>query len=465
MKQTENLQLPILQNGDKYTKETQNEAFKKIDLHLGGLAKRVNDIILSDGNSNIEIVDARRDNITGVVYDTIGERINAISSNIDNNSNDINELSNRINSISVNVETIGVKQGQTVDVSKKNTAIIQHILDNNDDVVLLFPSGVYRLNKLNFGENKNVTFIGKSSSFATSVNKSVSTPKILDTYTRIVVDLDENDNFIEHTNCTIILDKVSFINGNINSSNTPDLLNKNLFVKTGQNSTKGKVFCTDCSFIGWKQVGGDLDVFSKDSDLLHCCFMANRCRFTENTIALAQILDSRIIDCTFNKNNYAIVNKTNSGISTIMGCRFEWNRENAIYLNNSKEMTIVDNEFDRQGKSAIYVENTKTSNISNNVFRRNGANTDIVTSTDSVNNNHICIINSSEIICIGNTTVKKSVLDIGGGAERPTFATYICNNSYVNVVNNNFRGCTKSNKTEGNVIADNTDSTISNNLY
>lgn len=61
MKQTENLQLPILQNGDKYTKETQNEAFKKIDLHLGGLAKRVNDI---------------------------------------------NELSNRINSISANVETI-----------------------------------------------------------------------------------------------------------------------------------------------------------------------------------------------------------------------------------------------------------------------------------------------------------------------------------------------------------------------
>lgn len=465
MKQTENLQLPILQSGDKYTKETQNEAFKKIDLHLGGLAKRVNDIVASGGENNIEIVDARRDNVTGILHETIGGRINAISLNINDNLNEIIELNNRINSISVNVEAIGVRQGQTIEVSRENTAIIQNILDNNDDVSLLFPSGVYRLDKLDFGTNKNVTFIGKSSSFATSVNKSVSTPKILDTYTRIVVDLDENENFIEHTNCTIILDKISFINGTINSSNTPDLLNKNLFVKTGENATKGKIFCTDCSFIGWKQVGGDLDVFSKDSDLLHCCFMANRCRFTENTIALAQLLDSRIIDCTFNKNDYAIVNKANSGISTVMGCRLEWNRENAIYLNNCKEMTIVDNEFDRQGKSAVYVDNTRTSNISNNVFRRNGANTNVVTSTDSINNNHICIINSTEIICIGNTTVKKSILDTSGGAERPTFATYICNNSYINVVNNNFRGCTKSNKDDANVILNNTNSTIGNNLY
>ena len=79
MKQTENLQLPILQSGDKYTKETQNEAFEKVDLHLGGLAKRVNNIVASGGESNIEIVDARRDNNTGVVYNTIGKRIDTVS--------------------------------------------------------------------------------------------------------------------------------------------------------------------------------------------------------------------------------------------------------------------------------------------------------------------------------------------------------------------------------------------------
>ena len=93
MKQTENLQLPILQSGDKYTKETQNEAFKKVDLHLGGLAKRVNNIVASGGESNIEIVDARVDNITGVVHNTIGERINSVSEQLDTKVNNKELLS------------------------------------------------------------------------------------------------------------------------------------------------------------------------------------------------------------------------------------------------------------------------------------------------------------------------------------------------------------------------------------
>ena len=109
MKQTENLQLPILQSGDKYTKETQNEAFKKVDLHLGGLAKRVNNIVASGGESNIEIVDARVDNITGVVHNTIGERIDSVSEQLDTitiimpKSNDFEELQNFINDLPDNV--------------------------------------------------------------------------------------------------------------------------------------------------------------------------------------------------------------------------------------------------------------------------------------------------------------------------------------------------------------------------
>ena len=95
MKQTENLQLPVLQSGDKYTKETQNEAFKKIDLHLGGLAKRVNNIVASGGESNIEIVDARRDNITGVVHNTIGERIDSVSEQLDKKANEIDLIVER----------------------------------------------------------------------------------------------------------------------------------------------------------------------------------------------------------------------------------------------------------------------------------------------------------------------------------------------------------------------------------
>ena len=105
MKQTENLQLPILQSGDKYTKETQNEAFEKVDLHLGGLAKRVNNIVASTGESNIEIVDARRDNNTGVVYNTLGERIDSVSEQLDNietkkaNQSSFNNLRNQVNNL------------------------------------------------------------------------------------------------------------------------------------------------------------------------------------------------------------------------------------------------------------------------------------------------------------------------------------------------------------------------------
>ena len=37
MKQTPNINLPILEQGDKYLKETQNEAFSVIDREIAGL--------------------------------------------------------------------------------------------------------------------------------------------------------------------------------------------------------------------------------------------------------------------------------------------------------------------------------------------------------------------------------------------------------------------------------------------
>ena len=108
MKQTENLQLPILQSGDKYTKEIQNEAFEKVDLHLSGLAKRVNNIVASGGESNIEIVDARRNNNTGVVYNTLGERIDTVSEQIDTVSE---QLDNKVNKGDLTVNDINKNKG------------------------------------------------------------------------------------------------------------------------------------------------------------------------------------------------------------------------------------------------------------------------------------------------------------------------------------------------------------------
>ena len=161
MKQTENLHLPILLNGDKYTKETQNEAFKKVDLHLGGLAKRVNNIVASTGESNIEIVDARRDNNTGVVYNTLGERIDTVSEQQVKLTNDIETTNSQLDIIALkkadktqiwSMSNMGqdVKEAMTggsVAVVGKNTILTENIVD-----------GQVTLRKTNLKNNYEVFF-------------------------------------------------------------------------------------------------------------------------------------------------------------------------------------------------------------------------------------------------------------------------------------------------------------------
>ena len=254
-----------------------------------------------------------------------------------------------------NVVNKGVVSGINADAAA-NTTVIQELIDSYDDLVLYFPSGIYKLNKLDFGVEKNITFKGKSSAFATSVNKSVDNPRINDTYSRIVVNLNENEHWITQNNCTMIFDRISVINGEIDSSNVITPFKTNYMIKTETNSTKGKVFATECSFIGWKVISGDFDVLTKEEDLLHCCWLANRCRFTNNAIALAQLLDSRIVDCSFNKNEYCIIMKKNAGFSTIANSRFEWNTENAIKIGPAHDVIINANEFDRNAKSAIVID-------------------------------------------------------------------------------------------------------------
>ena len=80
-------------------------------------------------------------------------------------------------------------------------------------------------------------------------------------------------------------------------------------------------------------------------------------RFRNNIIGLTQLVDSRIIDCSFNKNDYAIIMKKNSGFSTILGNRIEWNNQRAITVINAHDVTISNNEFDRNSKAGLVVDN------------------------------------------------------------------------------------------------------------
>lgn len=375
---------------------------------------------------------------------------------------DIVNMDKRLDNISIDVRCMGFKEGMDADKAK-NTELIQRLIDKYDDLVLYFPAGINRIGKLNLGTDKNITFRGKSSAFATSVNKSVSNPHIIDTYSRLVVDDDDEGYWLDHVNCTIIFDKISVINGVIDNTNTIRTLKKMTMVKTNANSTKGKVFATESSFIGWKNVSGDREVITKNDNLLHSCWLADRCRFNENEIGLAQLVDSRIIDCSFNKNDYAIIMKKNSGISTITNSRFEWNRRHGIFSDSAHDLIISENEFDRNSLAGLYIINLSTGNVTDNIFRRNGAANDL-DRYDYEDNVHFVIKNSKNINISGNNTVAMSTLDTGAGNTRPTNCCQVSGNEYMNFKNNNLRGCTKSDKKDANKIENNLYSLINNML-
>ena len=147
--------------------------------------EQIKNMTLQDPSS-AEIVDMRVA-ANGKTFKKAGDRLNYFDEILYN--------------IAIDVESFGFEKGINAD-KESNTKLIQLLIDRYDDLVLYFPSGINRLGHLNLGTDKNITFRGKSSAFATSVNKSVSNPRIIDTYTRIVIN-DENEYWLEHDNPTI----------------------------------------------------------------------------------------------------------------------------------------------------------------------------------------------------------------------------------------------------------------------
>lgn len=369
-------------------------------------------------------------------------------------------VDNTLKNIAIDVETLGFKEGANSN-KELNTKLIQTAIDNHNDLVLYFPSGINKLGHLNLGTDKNITFRGKSSSFATSVNKSVSNPRIIDTYTRIVIN-DENEYWLEHDNCTIIFDKISIMNCEIDESGKTTPLKKMTLVKTNANPTKGKVFATESSFIGWKNVGGDRDALTKNENLLNSCWLTSRCRFTENEVALSQLVDSRIIDCSFNKNDWGIVLKGTAGFSTIMNNRLEWNKKNGIFVSGGHEINIVDNEFDRNLLAGCYIQKSINGSLMHNTFRRNGA-LDTLAKDDYENNVHYVVKDCDNFKIKDNTTRAMQILDTDtGGKTRPSNVCQVVNNNHLIFKDNDLLGCTRTNKLEGSISENNTNSIIDN---
>lgn len=377
----------------------------------------------------------------------------------------------------VNVLNHGIEKGLLVDI-QENTRKLQQLIDECENgKVIYFPAGVYAFNKINLGTKNNITFRGASSSFASFINKDINTGEITDTFTRIVCCAGEGETFFEHNNCVVVLDKIGFYN-------YYDLLGvrygtgakKNVFMSTTlTNKEKGKVFATECGFFGFKVVFGDKYTFAhleeelgteleEPKSFLQCCVLANRCRFTQNGIGISQNVDGRIVDCSFNKNNYAMVLRASSGFTTVSNCRIEWNLQSGIYIDGGHDLTIVGNEFDRNGGAGLSIHNAKNSTFDNNIFRRNGA--DETYGRENYDQNvHVVMKNSANCIMRGCSTISKSIMDTSsGGATRPSNCSNFSNNKECIISNNMLVGCTKSNKLEANKIEDNTDCVVSNNI-
>ena len=416
----------------------------------------------------------------------------------------VDEINNLLtltdNSSFVSVEKYGIKPGYDVDVEDNTTKFQQMINDCKNKKVIVFPAGDFVFNSIDLGEKNNITIKGVSSNFASFAQKDINTGEITDTFTRIICNEENGKTFFNHKNCVLVLDHIAFYNlakdenGNfIDNQEAKDCI----FMKhtrsegANKNVEKGKVFATDCAFYGWKVVFGckftmqhledewgtglQESTYQSENDngedgvgyYKQSCVVANRCRFTRNGVGVNQTVDGRLIDCSFNKNDYAIVFRENSGFSTILGCRIEWNNYNGIYSDKAHEVNVSNCEFDCNGHAGLYATNNTNSIFKNSSYRRNGAKIetqeDESHKKDFERNVHIYAKGNIDCNFTGNTTVAKPISDVGSAAERPSNCSCFIENDNCVISLNNLRGCTCSNKVEANYVRYNINCVITDN--
>lgn len=441
-------------------------------------------LIINAGNSNAEVVDARVDKVTGDSYNTIGNRMDETSKKLAETNA---QLSQKTNESYVNAVAFGIKEGFDVNVTE-NTRIFQKLIDYcADDKIIMFPSGNYVFNSVNLGEKRNITIKGASSPFASFAQKNIYTGEFMDKFTKIYCNAPAGETFFNHKSCILILEDIAFYNTQKDSDGnfTQEEAKTNILMQhtrsedAMKNIEKGKAFCLNSAFYGWKVVFGSDFTFQHLEEewgtgkveeeyeyFKQSCVVASRCRFTRNGIAINQSVDGRLIDCSFNKNDYAIVLRENSGFTTISNCRIEWNNYNGIYSEKAHEVTVSNCEFDCNGYAGLYAVENTNSNF-NGIFRRNGAK--VVSSTedtrnDYVNNVHIYAKGNMNCNFLGSNTTVKATSDVGSAPERPTNATSFLENVNCIITSNNFCGCTKKDKADANKFEGNVNCIIKDNM-
>lgn len=436
------------------------------------LRSTFNQLVINAGSSNAEIVASRVDN-NGNSFESLPFRLNY--------------LNGKINKSHISVEEFGIKEGFDVNV-ELNTQRFQEMINYcKNDKVIVFPAGDYVFNSVNLGEKNNITIKGASSPFASFAQKDIYTGAFIDNFTRIISNADPGENFFNHKSCILILEDIAFYNlkkdehGNFTQeeAKTNILMQHTRSEDAMKNIEKGKAFCFNSSFYGWKVTFGSDFTFKHLEDewgtgkaeeeyeyFKQSCVVASRCRFTRNGIAINQSVDGRLIDCSFNKNDYAIVLRENSGFTTISNCRIEWNNYNGIYSEKAHEVTLSNCEFDCNGYAGLYAVENTNSNYSG-IFRRNGAKVigeTELTRNDYINNVHIYAKGNINCNFLGSNTTVKATSDVGAAPERPTNATNFSENVNCIIALNNLCGCTKKDKNDANKFENNVDCIIKDNM-
>ena len=398
------------------------------------------------------------------------------------------QLSQKTNESYVNAVAFGIKEGFDVNV-EENTRLFQELINHcADSKVIIFPSGNFVFNSVNLGEKRNITIKGASSPFASFAQKNIYTGAFIDEFTKIYCNAPSGETFFNHKSCVLILENIAFYNvkKDSNGNFTQTEAKKNIFMQhtrsedATKNVEKGKAFCFNTAFYGWKVVFGSDFTFQHLEDewrtglvqseyeyFKQSCVVASRCRFTRNGVAINQSVDGRLVDCSFNKNDYAIVLRENSGFTTISNCRIEWNNYNGIYCDKAHDVTVSNCEFDCNGWAGLYATNNTESNF-NGVFRRNGAKIETLDDgshqNDFTKNVHIYANGNLNCNFIGSNTVAKPISDVASAPERPSNCSNFTNNKNCVVSLNNLAGCTKKDKTNANCFDGNINCIIDNNI-
>lgn len=264
-------------------------------------------------------------------------------------------------------------------------------------------------------------------------------------------------------------------------------------VVSGTNDLKGKIFVNNCEFAGWNTVFGGAslkldknnevvlgkdknpiieykDSTIKEKSKVQVAVLATNCRFSNNNIALSQLVDGRVAECSFNKNGYGIVFGEKSGYSTVANSRIEWSIYNGILLDSTHDVTIVNNELDRSGYAGMHITNSDTVNISGNILRRSGSNEQLEVD-DTVRNVHFYVKNNENINISNNVTKVKfnydhAVKDTSSGKKgiyRPSNVSTITNNKKLLATSNILNGGQR-NEENLNIYSNNTQSIFKDNI-